>query len=110
MRHAVTSQAGTVTVAVQLPDRVLQILGPTPKAVAENLRMLAMIEMFRRGEVSSGWAAEQLGMTKSDFIDVLARHEVPFLDLSPEELRRDLGALRRYRSRQQPSSSPTAAP
>jgi hypothetical protein len=37
--------------------------------------------------VSSGWAAEQLGVSKTDFLDLLFRHDVPYFDLSEEELR-----------------------
>ena len=38
------------------------------------------------------WAAEQLKMTKSEFIALLARQEVPYIDLSEEEFLQQLQA------------------
>jgi predicted HTH domain antitoxin len=75
------------TLCVDLPEVVVELLAPTPEEVAMRLAVLAMMEMFRRGEVSSGWAAEQLGISKWDFLDLLFDHDVPYFDLSAEELR-----------------------
>ena len=75
------------TLSVDLPEVVVELLAPTPEEAAMRLAVLAMIEMFRRGEVSSGWAAEQLGISKWDFLDLLFDHDVPYFDLSAEELR-----------------------
>lgn len=49
-----------------------------------------MVELFRLGEVSSGWAAEQLGITKDDFLGLLARQDVPYIDMTEDELREQL--------------------
>jgi len=57
-----------------------------------HLAELAFIDLFRQGEVSSGWAAEQLRMSKGDFIALLARHGVPYIDLSEEEFLQQLQA------------------
>lgn len=83
-------------VSVQLPADLLPLLGPTPAEVAARLSQLALIDLFRRGEVSSGYAAQVLGMSKADFIELLAKHDVPYLDLSEEELRRDVEVARSH--------------
>ncbi|MCC6177389.1 MAG: UPF0175 family protein [Chloroflexi bacterium] len=70
---------------VELPESVVSLLGPTAQEAARHLAELAFVELFRQGEVSSGWAAEQLRVTKSDFLALLAKHEVPYIDLSEEE-------------------------
>jgi predicted HTH domain antitoxin len=80
----------TGTIAVELPAVVVQLLGPTLEEAARHLKELAFIELFRQGEVSSGWAAEQLGISKTDFLDLLYSHDVPYFDLSEEELRQQV--------------------
>jgi predicted HTH domain antitoxin len=62
------------------------LLGPTPHAAARHLQELALIELFRQGEVSSGWAAEQLWISKTAFLDLLFRHDVAYFDMSEDEL------------------------
>jgi predicted HTH domain antitoxin len=89
-RPAASTQSGTHRVVLSLPEELVRLLGPTPTQAAAHLKKLALIELFRRGEVSSGYAAEMLGISKWDFIDLLARHAVPYVDLSEEELRHDL--------------------
>jgi predicted HTH domain antitoxin len=106
--HAPSTQSDTVAITVELPRQALEFLGLTPDETAMYLRKLALIELFRRGEVSSGWAAERLGMSKSDFIDLLAQHEVPYFNLTAEELRQDVEAARSYIAPGTPPPSPTA--
>ncbi len=87
--------------SVELPESVVQLLGPTPQDAARHLAELAYVELFRRGEVSSGWAAEKLGISKDAFREMLYAHDVPYFDMSEEELRRDVEvatSLRRARS------------
>ena len=66
--------------------------GSTSEEATRHLTELAFVELFRQGEVSSGWAARQLGISKDDFIRLLARHGVPYIDLSEEELRQQVEA------------------
>ena len=77
---------------VELPESVVTLLGPTSQEAAARLKELALIELFRRGEVSSGWAARQLEIGKDEFLDLIARHDVPYFDLSEEELRQQVQA------------------
>jgi predicted HTH domain antitoxin len=84
------SQAKTCTLAVELPESVVGKLGSTPEQAARHLTELAYIELFRQGKVSSGWAAKQLAISKDDFRDLLADHDVPYIDMSEEELRQQV--------------------
>ena len=85
-----SSQSKTCTLTVELPENVVSLLGPTSQDAARHLTELALVELFRQGEVSSGWAAEHLKMSKDEFLDLLTRHDVPYLDLSEEELRQQV--------------------
>jgi len=90
--HTAPAQPDTVSVAVELPKQVLELLALTPDDAPVYLKKLALIELFRRSEVSSGWAAEKLGISKWDVIELLGGHEVPYVDLSEEELRQQVEA------------------
>jgi predicted HTH domain antitoxin len=89
---SVSSQPKSQTVAIDLPEIVVQLLGPTLQDATRHIKELAFVELFRQGEVSSGWAAEQLGISKTDFLDLLFSHDVPYFDLSEEELRQQVHA------------------
>ena len=98
----VSSRSERHTLTVELPESVVRKLGQTTAEATRHLAELAFIELFRQGEVSSGWAARQLGIDKDDFIRLLAKHRVPYIDLSEEELRQQLEAAMPSRNRPTP--------
>jgi predicted HTH domain antitoxin len=98
----------TRSLKVALPGDAIDMLGPSPEEAARELQVLAFVELFRRGEISSGWAAEYLGISRWDFIHLLAEHKVPYIDMTEEELRRDVEVAMRLYEEVHGSSSPTA--
>ena len=90
------------TLTVELPESVVQKLGSTVEDATRHLAELAFVELFRQGEVSSGWSARQLGISKDDFIRLLTKHGVPYIDLTEEELRQQVEAAMPSRSRPTP--------
>jgi predicted HTH domain antitoxin len=88
----VSSQTKMCTLSVELPESMVQKLGQTTRDATRHLAELAFVELFRQGEVSSGWAARQLKVTKAEFMALLARHGVPYIDLSEEEFLQQLQA------------------
>ena len=87
------------TLGVELPESVVKLLGPTTEDATRHLAELAYIELFRQGQVSSGWAAERLGIRRVDFIELLSSHDVPYFDMSEEELREQVEMAMSRRSR-----------
>jgi predicted HTH domain antitoxin len=49
-----------------------------------------VLKLLQEGEISSGKAAEILGLSKACFLDLLAERSLSYLDGSPEELEREL--------------------
>lgn len=78
---------------VRASDRLLDVLGPDLE-VAARLKGLALIELWREQLVSGGFAAEALGIRKWEFVQLLGRHGVAYLDQTEEELEQDLRASR----------------
>jgi len=76
------------------PDllKVLESLGDPQQTIKECV----VLELYRRGEISSGKAAKLLGMSRLEFIHYSGRLGIPFFRYSPEELEaevRDLEGL-----------------
>lgn len=70
---------------VQVPDEYVDSMG-SEEAAREDLRKLSVVEAVRRHFVSRGQAADLLGVSLWDIDEILAEHNVPTLELTPEEL------------------------
>jgi hypothetical protein len=97
-----------ITLIIRFPEKVVQRLGATPAEVSRTVQEIVLIDLRRRGEISGGYAAKVLGINKSEFIDLLARYEVPYLDLTEEEMRAGIQAIRDHLRGASPS--PTTGP
>ena len=62
--------------------------------LGEELLLLAVLELVREAHLSTGKAAELLGLSKAAFIDRMAQHDVPYVTETSEELAAQLDALR----------------
>jgi predicted HTH domain antitoxin len=82
----------TFKVEVELPQELLIGLNVPPTELTHKVREWLVLELFREGSISAGKSAELLAMTKAQFIDLLDRHDIPYLDLSPAELAQDMTA------------------
>ena len=80
----------TETFEVKLDARVIPLVTKRRQDVAGKLRELAVIELFREGRLSSGKAADILGLERLEFFALLHQLGVPFFDQDPAELRQDV--------------------
>ena len=85
----------TVTVALDLPRDLLGALDVPQAQLEARLRELIALELFREGRISSGKGAELLGISKLEFIYLLAQHRIPYFTESPEELVAEVATLER---------------
>jgi predicted HTH domain antitoxin len=83
----------TLTVTLEFPRDLLGALDIPASEVEDELRELIALALFREGRVSSGKAAELLGISKLDFVQLLAQHEIPYFTESPAELIDDVARL-----------------
>ena len=73
------------TVTIDLEDELLGLLHQSNRPVNETARELMVLELYRRGTVSSGKAAELLAMTRWQFIHVASHLGIPFFDMTTDE-------------------------
>jgi len=76
----------TLTVRLQFPRDLLGALEVPQERLEARLRELIVLQLFREGRISSGKGAELLGISKLEFIQLLARHGIPYFTEAPEEL------------------------
>jgi len=80
---------------LELPRDLLGALHVTEEELGSELKLLIVLELFREEKISSGKAAAVAGLSKSEFIDELDRHGIPYFTETPEELEAQMEAMRR---------------
>ena len=82
-----------LTVSLNLPRDLLGVLDVPETNLSNRLRELIALELFREGLISSGKGGELVGKTKWDFIQLLAKHNIPYFNETPEELMAGVASL-----------------
>lgn len=73
------------TVTLELDEDFLALLGEPDRPFDRAAIELMVLELYRRRAVSSGWAAERLGMGRIDFIRYASDLGIPFIEMSEDE-------------------------
>ena len=76
----------TVSVHLEFPSDLLGALDVPEAALGKRLHEVLAVGLFREGNVSSGKAAELLGVAKDEFVTILARHGVAYFSETPGEV------------------------
>ena len=82
-------------ITIELDDDFLSFVAKRKKDIPRKLKELAVLELYRRKEISSGKAAQLLGMERFEFIRYASRLEIPFFDISKRELEQDVATARK---------------
>lgn len=82
----------THRVEIELPQDLMAVLNVPEADLSRRAREWVILELFQEGEISSGKAAEILGLSRSRFLELLNARKLPYLDAGPGELERDLAA------------------
>lgn len=76
------------SISIEYPDYLANSLRLNRNDFRKEIKISALIKLFELGKVSSGIAAKTLGISRVEFLDLLARYNVGFLDV--EDLNEDL--------------------
>ncbi|MGF1496845.1 MAG: UPF0175 family protein [Elainellaceae cyanobacterium] len=79
-----------MNITIDLPESVFSALRKAPPEFVQEMRIAAAAKWYELGEVSQGKAAEIAGLSRSDFIQALARYQVSVLQYSAEELAEEM--------------------
>ncbi len=89
--------APDVVVEVKLPQALLVGAGLTRQEASDALLRSYVISLYRRDKISSGKAAQLLGIHRLVFIRILAEEGIPYLDYTSAEFEREVEALQSWR-------------
>ena len=78
-------------VALELPEELVALVG-SPEAVSARAREALVLDLLRHAEISQGFAARMLGITRWDILALMARHAIPSGPLTAEEVDREIKA------------------
>jgi predicted HTH domain antitoxin len=79
------------TLEVRVPSELLQF-GIDQVEIQRRVNEWLVISLFSEGQISSGKAARFLGLSRIDFLSILQRHGVAYVNYTPEELTEELAA------------------
>jgi predicted HTH domain antitoxin len=79
----------------QLDQDLVELLEELQRPAKKAARELIVLELYRQGEVSSGRAAQLLGMEREGFIRYASEQGIPYLQLEGDELQRELDAIKK---------------
>jgi predicted HTH domain antitoxin len=84
-----------VTINIPLDSELAGLLQMFDKPVKDTARELIVLELYRQGKVSSGKAAELLGLPRVAFITYASGLGIPFFDMTDEEWKAESEAVRK---------------
>jgi predicted HTH domain antitoxin len=73
------------TVSIDLEEDLVALLRQSNQPVERAARELIVIELYRRGTISSGKAAQLLGMSRLEFIQFASRLGIPYFTMAEDE-------------------------
>jgi predicted HTH domain antitoxin len=85
----------TQKITIELPSEILSLVAARKKDIPSRILEYLILELYRIGEISSGKAAQCLGMERSEFIRFASRLGIPFINMDRDELTEDVEHARR---------------
>lgn len=79
---------------ISIPEELAQILGPTER-LPQALTEAVVLELFREHRISTGKAAELLGIPYRQFLDLIQSKKIPIMTTPPREPQEVADLLRR---------------
>lgn len=74
-----------MAITVNLNEELTALLHGMNQPVQESALELMTLELYRRGTISSGKAAELLGMSRWEFVRYASRLGIAFFDMTEDE-------------------------
>jgi predicted HTH domain antitoxin len=72
-------------VTVELEDDLVALLHQSNQPLQQAMRELMVLELYRRGTISSGKAAELLAMPRWEFVRHASHLGIPYFEMTEDE-------------------------
>ncbi|MDQ1326776.1 MAG: hypothetical protein QG641_56 [Candidatus Poribacteria bacterium] len=63
--------------------------------IQETLKKQIVLHFFKEGKISSGKAAEMLGITKSEMLDIIYSEGIPYYDYNDKDIKLEFEASKK---------------
>jgi predicted HTH domain antitoxin len=73
------------TISLDLEEDVVALLRQSNQPVERAAREFIVLELYRRGAISSGKAAQLLGMSRVEFVQHASRLGIPYYAMTEDE-------------------------
>ena len=74
-----------VTVEVNLSDELVSLMRESERSIEDAALEMIVLELYRRGSLTSSRAAELLGTDRFSFVKHASGLGIPFIDMTEEE-------------------------
>ena len=95
LAHLPERQAAMPQILLDLPDDLLLALREQPEEVLHEVRLIAAIHYLQAKRLSLGQAARLAGVSRLEFLDLLAARGIPAFDLSAADAVAEIAAAQR---------------
>lgn len=75
-------------ISIDYPEYLANSMRMNKDNFGKEIKVSALVKLFELGKVSSGMAAKVLQITRTDFLELLEKYKVSFLET--EDLKEDL--------------------
>ncbi len=75
-------------ISVEYPDFLANSMRMNKSDFGKEIKISALVKLFELGKISSGMAAKVLHITRVEFLELLSKYNVEFLNV--EDLNEDL--------------------
>jgi predicted HTH domain antitoxin len=75
---------------LEVPDSLLVQSGASLEELSREAQAELAFHYFRSGRLTSGQAAEMVGMNRVDFLKAASARRIPLIDLDADELAREI--------------------
>jgi len=84
-----------MTINIPLDSSLAGVLQMFDRPLKDTAQELIVLELYRQGKISSGKAAELVGMPRVAFIQHASDLGIPFFDMTEEEWRAEVEQVRK---------------
>jgi predicted HTH domain antitoxin len=79
----------TRQVVVEVPEEAMELFGEGPERFGRQMYEAAVVKWYDEGRITSGRGSELLGISRADFLELLAHHQVSPFQYSAQELKEE---------------------
>ena len=86
------------TLTFDIPEDLVALLG-SPEVAAAQAKEALVLELLRQARIGQSKAAELLGVTRWELLDLMVEHQIPSGPATIEELHEEMETLRQLEQR-----------